>query len=312
MNLHSINRKIALVRKNPKVILIKFFQLISPLIISDKIYLKLIFPLYTGYKLDLNNPMTYNQKLQWLKLYYRKPIMTKMVDKYEAKKYVSELIGKEYVVKNYGVWNSFDDIDFDSLPNQFVLKTTHDQGGVVICKDKMNFDLLAAKKKLNLHLKRKHYYLSREWPYKNVKPRILAEEFLNTNNDKDFKDYKFYCFNGIPKVMYISMGKQTGHMTLDFYDMNFNKLKIERPNINNSNILIEKPKNWDLMIKLSKILSKDFPHLRVDFYEINENVYVGELTFFQGGGLMPFNPEEWDYLFGEWINLDLVISENKK
>src|SRR5690554_4763154 len=302
MNKKIIFRKFRTFVKKPKVLFIKLLQLVSP-ILPDRIYLKMLFPLYTGYKLDLKNPRTYNQKLQWLKLYYRKPIMTKMVDKYEAKEYISQILGEEYVVKNYGVWNSFDEIDFDALPNQFVLKTTHDQGGVVICKDKHNFDYRQAKKKLNKHLKVKHFYLTREWPYKNVKPRILAEEYLNPNEDASFKDYKFYCFNGVPKVMYVSMGKHSGKMTFDYFDMEFNLLNIERPNIQNSGKQTTKPEQFDLMKELAAKLSVGFPHLRTDFYEVKGRIYVGELTFFQGGGLMPFIPQKWDYTLGDWIDL---------
>lgn len=307
MSIDDLKRKIKTVLKNPKVINIKLLYLFSPMI-GDKLYLKLLFPLHTGYQLDLKNPQTYNQKLQWLKLNYRKPIMTKMVDKFEAKDIVKKIVGEQYVVRNYGVWNTFDEIDFDSLPNQFVLKTTHDQGGVVICKDKLSFDYNAAREKLNKHLKTKHYFLSREWPYKNVPPRILAEEYLNVSQG-DFKDYKFYCFHGQPKVMYISKGKEKGVLTLDFYDMNFNLLDIERPVFKNSKTVNIKPINFDLMIDLSIKLSKGFPHVRIDFYEDIEKLYIGEITFFQGGGLMPFVPENWDYKFGEWIDLEALKAE---
>lgn len=307
---HSLlNRKVKTVLENPKVILIKFLLLISPLL-DDRTYLKLLFPLRTGYRLDLKNPQTYNQKLQWLKLNYRKPIMTKMVDKYEAKEIVKEAIGEEYVVKNYGVWNSFDEIDFDLLPEQFVLKTTHDQGGVVICKDKSTFDFKAAKKKLNFHLKRKHYYLSREWPYKNVTPRILAEEYLDIG-EEDLKDYKYYCFNGIPKIMFVSSNRNSGNPNIDFFDMNFQQLDIIRAN-GPSKKKIDKPINFYFMEELSRKLSDSFPHVRIDFYEVNGNVLFGEFTFFSAGGLKPFHPEKWDYIFGEWIDLDSIVNKRLK
>lgn len=302
-------RKIKTVTTNPKSILVKTLYFSSPMF-GDEMYLKILYHLRLMKKLNLKNPITYNEKLQWLKLNYRKPVMTKMVDKFEAKKWIRQIVGEEYVIKNYGIWNQFDEIDFNILPNQFVLKTTHDQGGVVICKDKDIFDLKEAKKKLDKHLKIKHYLISREWPYKDVKPRILAEEYLNSNNDLNFKDYKFYCFNGEPKVMYISMGKVAGKMTLDYYDMNFNKLNIRRPGIENSGCSNIKPQNWDLMIDLSRRLSMGFPHIRIDFYEINNKTYVGELTFFQGGGLMRFIPEEWDKIFGDWIEIDSLSNKN--
>lgn len=303
MKENIFKRKIHTVINNPKSVIIKVLYFISPLL-ADKLYLKILFRLRLGHKLDLKNPTTYNEKLQWLKLYYRKPIMTKMVDKYEAKQLIKDMVGEQYVVKNYGVWNTFDEIDFNSLPSQFVLKTTHDQGGVVMCKDKSKFDFKNARKKLNKHLKRKHFYLSREWPYKDVSPRILAEEFLNSKGDMSFKDYKFYCFNGTPKIMYVSMGKEQGRMTFDYYDMDFNLFDIQRPSIPNSGVKTEKPEDFELMIQLAKIISSNFPHVRVDFYEIQGKVYVGELTFFQGGGLMPFIPEKWDTILGNWIDLN--------
>lgn len=300
MKLKVFTRKVVTFCKRPQTMLEKLLQFFSP-IFNDKTYLKILFPLKLGYKLELKNPQTYNEKLQWLKLYYRRSIMTKMVDKFEAKKFIEERVGRQYVVKNFGVWNSFNEIDFNNLPNNFVLKTTHDQGGVIICKDKSTFDYKSAQIKLNKHLSKRHFYLTREWPYKNVTPRILAEEYLDSNSI--FKDYKFYCFHGVPRVMYVSMGKAAGKMTIDYFDMNFNQLDIRRPNIDNSGKLIDKPRNFDLMINLSRKLSEGFPHLRVDFYELNQKLYVGELTFFQGGGLMPFIPAEWDRNFGNWIDL---------
>lgn len=291
-------------RRAPKTLTNMFLTKISP-IFCDEVYLKILFRFKVGYILKLDRPRTYNEKLQWLKLNYRRSIMTGMVDKYEAKKIISDVVGEEYIVHNYGIWNSFKEINFDKLPNQFVLKTTHDQGGVVICRNKSQFDYIKAEKILNKHLNRKHYYLSREWPYKNVTPRILAEKLLITN--EDIIDYKFYCFHGVPKVMYISTGRQTGNTTFDFYDMEFNHLNLKRPHHNNSKFSHKKPQNWDLMIELSSKLSKGFPHLRVDFYEIEQKLYVGELTFFQGGGLMPFIPQEWDYKLGSWIDINSYV-----
>lgn len=305
MKLSIITRKIRTVIRNPKSILIKLLYYTSPLF-SDRLYLELLFPLKTGYALNLENPETYNEKLQWLKIHYRKPIMTKMVDKYEAKKYTAELIGEEYVIESYGLWNTFDEIDFDQLPDQFVLKTTHDQGGVAICYDKTEFDIEAARRKINKCLKTKHYYLSREWPYKHVKPRIIAEKLLIDSSKDDLWDYKFYCFHGDPKVMYISMGRQSNKVPFYFFDNNFNSLNIERPGHISDGKTINKPKNWEKMIFLAKKASKGFPHVRVDFYNIEGKIYSGEYTFYQGGGMMPFSDKEWDYKFGSWIDLDKV------
>jgi hypothetical protein len=307
MKIKDLKRKIKIVSENPKVILIKLLHFVSPLM-GDKLYLKLIFPLYTGYRLNLKNPQTYNQKLQWLKINYRKPIMTKMVDKYEAKEIVKKIVGEQYVVKNYGVWNTFDEIDFDSLPKQFVLKTTHDQGGVVICKDKLSFDYKTAREKLNNHLNTKHYFLSREWPYKNVTPRILAEEYLSFG-EEDLKDYKFFCFNGKVKALFIASERQSGkEVKFDFYDKDYNFLDIVQTHPQSGKINI-KPANFSEMISLAEKLSQKLPHLRVDFYNIRGNIYFGEFTFSHHGGLVSFHPEKWDYKFGEWINIESVKAE---
>lgn len=299
--MNNIKHKLNIIKNNPKAVAIKALQMASPLL-SDKTYLKLIFPIYTGYLLNLKHPTTFNQKLQWLKLYYRRPEMTQMVDKAEAKVYAKQYIDEKYIIKTLGVWDSFEEIDFNKLPNSFVLKTTHDQGGVIIVKDKQSFDKAKARTKLNKHLKRKHFYLSREWPYKNVPPRIMAEELLS--DDSALLDYKFYCFHGEPKVMYISYDYY-----MDIFDMDFKKLPIERRRYKNSHTDYTMPDNWELMIDLAKIISEDFPHIRVDFYNIKGKVYLGEMTFFQGGGLMPFYPQHWDTTFGSWIDLDAVKQE---
>lgn len=287
--------------KNPKVVLIKILYFISP-ILGDKTYLSLLFPLKVKYRLNLRDPRTYNEKLQWMKLYYRKPLMCKLVDKYEVKTYVKEKIGSQYVVTNYGVWDSFDEIDFTTLPSQFVLKTTHDQGGVVICRDKSEFNFDKAKEKLNRHLKRNFYLLLREWPYKDVKPRIIAEELLADDSEGEIDDYKFFCFNGEPKMMFISTERQAGKPKFNFYDIDFNELDIIR-GAGKSNKDIMRPVNYDLMVSLARELSAGLPHVRVDFYSVREEVLFGEYTFFSGGGLKPFYPEKWDRIMGDWIQL---------
>ena len=249
--------------------------------LDDETYIKKMFKLKMGYNLDLDNPVTFNEKLQWLKLNYHNPDCIVMVDKYLSKQYVKDCIGEEYVVPLYGVWDSFDEIDFDLLPNEFVLKTTHDCGGVVVCKDKSSFDKNAAKKFLEMHLGYKYFYFSREWPYKNVKPRIIAEKLMKDSNEQlaeGLTDYKFFCFDGEPKSMFIATDRTNKNIEtkIDFYDMEFNHLPITkgRPN---SDKVIEKPKQFELMKELCKKLSKDLPHVRVDFYESEGKIYFGEL-----------------------------------
>lgn len=304
MKLNTILRKLNTCLNDPKVIPLKFVYKLSPMIKDDKFYLKILFPLKTGYILNLNKPVTYNEKMQWLKINYRHEIMHTMVDKYEVKNFAKEIIGEEYIVPTYGVWDSFEEINFNDLPRSFVLKTTHDQGGVVVIKDKYSMDFQKIKNKIEEHLKTNHYLISREWPYKGVKPRIMAEALLENESLNDLYDYKFYCFHGVPKIMYIAHGRNKETCYFDFYDMNFQKLDIERPRYPKSDIKFDIPKNWDLMINLSIQLSKDFPHLRVDFYNINGKIYLGELTFFQGGGLMPFIPQSWDEKMGDFLNIE--------
>lgn len=277
---------------------------------DDEKYIKKMFKLEMGYELDLNNPRTYNEKLQWLKLNYQNPECVTMVDKHLSKQYVAERIGEQYVVPLYGVWDSFDEIDFKLLPEQFVLKTTHDCGGVVVCKDKSSFDKQKAKKFLVKHLKNEYFYHCREWPYKQVKPRIIAEKYMKDSKDQlseGLTDYKFFCFDGEPKVMFIATdrAKVDTETKFDFFDMEFNHLPFTNGHPN-SDKSIKKPEQFELMIELAKKLSTGLPHVRVDFYESEGNIYFGELTFFHWGGFVQFEPEEWDYKLGKWINLDSI------
>lgn len=281
--------------------------------LPDKAYICLKYWYHFKKLPDLKNPKTFNEKIQWLKLYDRKPIYSKMVDKYEAKEYIKRIIGDEYIIASYGVWNNFDDIPFDNLPRQFVLKTTHDCGGVVIVKDKNTFEREKAKAFLTEHLNRNYYFEGREWPYKNVKPRILAEAFMENTASGDLKDYKFFCFDGVVKALFVAADRQVQEeeTKFDFYDDQFNHLDI-RNGHPNSNATIEKPMNFDLMKELASKLSKGFPHLRVDFYEANGKVYIGELTFSHYSGMIPFDPDKWDLIFGDWIDLPLKDSNRKR
>ena len=274
-------------------------------VIPDKTYLKWLFRLNMGRRLDLNNPQTFGEKMQWLKLYNRKPEYTQMVDKYEAKKYVANIIGQEYIIPTIGVWDKFDDIDFDRLPNQFVLKTTHGGGssGVVVCKDKSTFNIKSARVKLNKSLKTCIYRNYREWPYKNVKRQIIAEEFLEAIGHEDLSDYKFYCFNGNPMYCQVIRGRNT-NLTIDFYDMEWNHMPFVGLNPTAENgTPIEKPHHLKKMMQLCKKLSMDIPFSRIDFYILNDKEYFGEITFFPASGLGVFRPEKWDYELGKLIKL---------
>lgn len=298
--------KIKKVIKNPKKIII---YLSSKGIINydDEKYLKYIYKEKTGKELNIKNPKTFNEKLQWLKLYNRNPNYTMMVDKYEVRNYIKNTIGENYLIPMLGLYNSTKEIDFDKLPNKFVLKTTHDSGTVIICKDKETFNKKEAIKKLNKRLKMNYFYLWREWPYKNVKPRIIAEQYMEDKKTSSLNDYKFYCFDGEPKMMFIVIDRGKNTKT-NFYDMNFNKLELQQtyPNFTKE---IKKPKQFEEMIELARKLSKNIPHVRVDFYIINEKIYFGELTFFDAAGLDNFNPEEYDTILGNYIDLSKINAE---
>lgn len=272
----------------------------------DKLYLKILYRLMMGRKLNLNNPKTFNEKLQWLKLYDRKPEYTQMVDKYEAKKYVASIIGEEYIIPTLGVWDKFEDIDFDSLPNQFVLKTTHGGGGsgVVICKDKTKFNIVDCKKRLNRSMKQNIYKTLREWPYKNIKPRIIAEEYIGTGGDY-INDYKLFCFDGEPKAILIANGRFVEPETyFDYFDMDFNHFPFKQggPNYHSK---IEVPPLFNEMKDIAKKLSKGLAHVRIDLYEFKGNLKFGEITFFDSSGFEKFEPKEWAVTFGDWIKLPI-------
>jgi len=273
---------------------------------TDEKLLKKWFKLMLGYELNLNNPQTFNEKMQWLKLNNRKDIYITMVDKYLVKKYVSDIIGEEYVINTLGVFNSFDEINFDTLPNEFVIKCTHNSGGLIICKDKSKLDINDARKIFDKALKINYFYYGREWPYYNCKPRIIIEPLM-----KDFKYdylpvYKFFCFKGEPKIIQVIKNDKQKNETIDYYDLEWNLLDL-RQNYPNSTIKIEKPKELDKMIDIVKELAhNEIPFLRVDLYSINNRIYFSEFTFFSDSGIAKFYPEKWDLELGNWIDLSNI------
>lgn len=281
--------------------------------LNDKNYLKLIYWSKFGERLDFENVITFNQKIQWLKLHNDKPVYSTMVDKYEAKIYVAEKIGDEYIIPTLGVWNNFDEIDFNKLPEKFVLKCTHDSGGLVVCKDKNTFDLKDAKKRINRSLKNNYYWAGRELPYKNVRPRIIAEQYMEDKVDNELRDYKFFTFNGKAEVMYIASDrcKSKDDTKFDFYNMNFEHLPFINGHPNNPT-RPHKPRNFELMKSLAETLGEGFPYLRIDFYEVNGEVYFGELTFSHWSGFISFEPNEWDKKLGDLIKLPTPLSVNNK
>lgn len=289
----------------PRRLLIKLDNL-RIIHLTDKQKLKLLFVTRMNKKLDLSNPKTYNEKLQWLKLNDRNSKYTQMVDKVEAKKIVAQIIGEKYIIPTLGVYDKFDDVNFDELPNKFVIKCTHDSGGNFIVKDKNAFDKKMAKKKIDKCLKRNYYINNREWPYKDIKPRIIIEKLMENENGKnDIPDYKFFCFNGKCKLMFIATDRQEKTETcFDFFDENFNHLQFTNGHPN-AKVTPQKPSKFNEMVLLSEKIAKSIgsPQVRIDFYEVNNEVYFGEITFYHWSGMVPFTPEKWDYTFGTYINL---------
>lgn len=276
-------------------------------LLPDKYYLKILFRHKMGHRLNLRNPKTFSEKLQWLKLYDRKPEYSKMVDKAVVKDYVAGIIGSQYVIPTIGIWDKAEDIEWNKLPNQFVLKTTHGGGnsGVVICRDKATFDREKAIDKLNKSLQSDIYKILREWPYRDVPHRIIAEEYIEPSyNNGDLPDYKFFCFDGEVKAMFIATERQNPNeaVKFDFFDADFNFLPF-RQGHDHAKETPQKPQGFEKMKQLASKLSKGIPHVRIDFYEVGNKILFGEMTFFHFSGFKPFEPITWDYKFGEWLTL---------
>ena len=275
--------------------------------LSDVTYLKLVYYLRTGKHLDLDHPKTFNEKIQWLKLHNTSDECTRSVDKYEVRQLIAEKIGEGYLIPMLGCWKSFDEIDFDKFPDQFVLKCTHDSGSVVICRNKSTFNKEVAKAKLEAAMKHNFFWTGREYPYKNVKPRIICEQFMKDSKSDDLVDYKFFCFGGQPKVLFYASERFTSKdkvAKFDFYDMGLNHMPIKSAGHENSvNPPAVSPELFTKMKELCCVLSAGYPHVRIDFYVINDKIYFGEITFHHDGGFVQLEPEEWNTTFGEWIKL---------
>lgn len=275
---------------------------------SDEEYLRWKYKCAFNKELNLEDPTGYNEKLQWLKLHDRNPVYTKMVDKYEAKKLFTEKLGEGHVIPLLAVWNSVDEIDFDFLPKQFVLKCTHDSGGLIVCTDKSKLNIKNTKKYLQSRIKQSFYLRSREWAYRDIKPRIIAEEYVDALGHPDSIEYKVTCFNGKVEFITICQGKAHGtfyERTNDHYDVSFHHMPWYAY-YKNAKIAPQKPAEWDDLIKISEILSENIPVLRVDCYIIDGRVYVGETTFYTWGGFIEFVPSEWNEILGAKIKLPKI------
>lgn len=292
--------------KRPYIILIKLLWLFSKHIKDDIKYSKLEYFISMGKKLNLQNPKTFNEKLQWLKLnYFIEKNHSKYVDKILAKNFVSKTVGDKYIIKTLGIWNNFEDINFDELPNEFVLKCTHDSGGVVICNDKKTFDIDKAYKIIKKSFENNYYLIHREAPYKYIEPKIIAEEFLVDESGYELKDYKIFCFNGKPKFLFIAT-ERPHNTKFNFFDVDFNPLKFKQGHPV-SKRSFQKPKNFEKMLNIATRLSKGFPQVRIDLYNINGEIYFGELTFTHFAGIIPFKPNNWDLAIGEWLDISSLI-----
>ena len=280
------------------------YLLVMALLLPDKIYLKWRYKKLLGKKLNLDHPVLFQEKLHWLKLHDRKPIYHQMVDKYDTKKFIADRIGNEYIIPTLGVWDRFEDIDFGKLPDQFILKCTFDSGSYYLCKDKSQLNITKMRQKLLVNWNYDYYIWSREWPYKGLRHRIIAEPLLNDGKGDFLTDYKFYTFNGEPKFFYVTSnrGSEDG-LKEDFFDVSGNLMEINQEGYYNNPNTPKLPINLSKMVEFSRILSEGTYHLRVDFYEIDGKLYCGELTFFDGGGFCNFTPEKYNRILGDWIKL---------
>lgn len=268
----------------------------------DKYYLSVLWKMVMGETIDWKTPETFCEKLQWLKLYDRKPIYTTLVDKYRVKRWVVDKIGEQYVIPTLAVFDSVDEIVLDNLPDRFVLKCNHDSGSVFICNDKGSFDLDSVKKRLAEALQKNFYWEAREWPYKNVRPLVLAEKYMEDVSGS-LNDYKVMCFGGTPKIIQVHKGRNSGVHTQDLYDINWSLLDLNQKNCQLSNTSTVRPICLEEMLACSSVLSEGIPQVRVDWYVIQNRPYFGEMTFFDAGGYDEFVPKSMEYEIGSWITL---------
>ena len=276
-------------------------------LVSDKIFLKNQYRCQMGEKLDLKNPISFNQKLQWLKLYDRQERYSIMTDKSTAKEYVRTILGDNCIIPTYGVYDSVDSIDFSVLPEKFVIKATHGSGNndVIICRDKSKLDIDFVKHKMKKSLSNNCYLATAEWVYKYINPRIIVEKLLEDPNHEDLMDYKFMCFNGKVKCSFVCTGRESAKgLKVTFYDTDWKIMPFERSHSSEKSPIL-KPVCYDQMVEMAEKLSKGLSFLRVDFYEVEGKAYFGEMTFYPGSGFESFQPKEWDNILGSWIELPI-------
>ena len=272
--------------------------------LNEEKYIKIVYKLAFGRRIDLKKPQTFTEKINWYKLNYRTPLLKKCADKYEVRNYVKEKVGEKYLNDCIGIWNNVAEIDFEKLPNKFVLKPTNGSGDVVICSDKKNLDIDDVTKKLRKNTKRHFSSKTKEWAYYDLPYRIIGERYIESSDKYQIKDYKFFCFYGEPKFLFVASERGTAHLKFDFFDLDWNWMPVTNGHEHNYNL--KKPKYFQEMIDVAKKLSKDFPHVRVDLYEEEDKIFFGELTFYHFGGFTKFEPDEWDYKFGEYFDVKYI------
>jgi len=281
-----------------------YFCFLSSKIVSDKISIKAKYKAVFHKKLDLENPQTFNEKLNWMKLYYRFPTLTNLVDKHEVKLIVSNLIGADFVIPEIGVYDNWGDVNFDKIAEPFVIKTTHSSGVIVLVNDKSAINWRSIKKKIKKSLRHNYFYRNREWPYKDIKPRILIEKLIKDPVEVNLPVFKFFCFSGEPFIVQTIKNDKTSYETIDYFDMGWNRLELSQ-NFANSDIPLPKPSNFEEMKRIAKKLAGTHPFIRVDLYSVGGKIYFSEYTFFSDAGYTKFHPENWDLLLGEKIILPL-------
>ncbi|KYG30594.1 ATP-grasp fold amidoligase family protein [Alkalihalobacillus trypoxylicola] len=297
--------KLKKVLKQPQLLLhllikkAKIFRLLS-----DETYIKINYKLRLRQKLNLSNPQSFNEKLQWLKLYNRKREYSLLVDKFEVRNYIAETIGEKYLIPLLGVYNCYDEINFDELPDQFVLKPNHTSGDVYICKDKSKINHSKLRRDINKWLKREYFWVHREWPYKNIKPRIICEKYMVDETGLGLNDFKLMCFNGKVKCTFVCLNRETKKgVNIDIYDQNWNLMPFGRKHRTNSGSLTTVPQKYHEMKDLAHKISEYIPFVRVDFYEFKGELYFGEITFYPGSGYEEFTPNSYDLVLGSWLKI---------
>ncbi|MFW5800371.1 MAG: ATP-grasp fold amidoligase family protein [Spirochaetota bacterium] len=298
------NLKIKLVKgfKNPYLILLYFKKRWFYRLLTDKKYIKMMYRQKTGKKLNLNQPETFNEKLQWLKLYDRQKTYTDLVDKYRVREYIKNMIGEKYLIPLYGVYDKYEDIDFNILPEKFVIKPNHSSGDIFICKDKNNIDHDLLRKRIKKWMKKNHYWVGREWVYKSINPKLIVEKYMTDESNYELKDYKFHCFDGEPRIIEVDFDRYTLHKR-NFYNKEWKLLDFTIRYPNDTSKKITKPSNLSLMLEISRKLSQGIPYVRIDLYSAYDKVFFGEITFYHASGYQKITPTTMDYYLGDLINL---------